>query len=192
MKILTFIILFLTAGSLFADVPNEITYSGRLREYGQPINAKRTLNFKIYTTADDIGMVWESGDVEVLVTSGIFTYKLTPNVDWRLKDLWIETVVSGKILKPREKITSQVYSLHSRTSEDIEKTAGSSINFKIGSETKSKIDTSGEFANFIGGTTYYTVPRLHRPPRRNHNVVRRHHPRRLALLRRHQRHPGFD
>lgn len=153
------LVLFFSVVSLFAEVPNEITYSGRLREYGQPINGTRTMNFRFYTTLSGAGFAWETGDVEVKVSSGIFSYPLKPSVDWRGTTFYIETVVSGKTLSPREKITSQAYALHSRTAEDIEKSNGSTINFKIGSEIKSKINSNGEFSSFIGGTTYYMVPR---------------------------------
>ena len=40
------------------------------------------------------------------VSSGAFSYALMPaTVDWRGKDFWIETVISGKVSLPREKIT---------------------------------------------------------------------------------------
>jgi hypothetical protein len=90
----------------------------------------------------------------------VFSCPLAPtNVDWTQKDYWIETVVSGKTLSPREKITSQVFALHSGTAEDLKKPTGTSINFTIGSDKKATLKSTGEFSSLIGGTTYYMVPR---------------------------------
>ncbi|PKK86436.1 MAG: hypothetical protein CVT48_01155 [Thermoplasmata archaeon HGW-Thermoplasmata-1] len=109
----------------FAEVPNEINYQGRLREYGQPITGNRTMSFKIYAVLSGGVPVWSSGDVVVAVTTGTFSYAMQPaGVDWRWKDFWVETTVSGKILSPREKLQASPYALHSRTAEDISKTSG--------------------------------------------------------------------
>ncbi|MDI6756685.1 MAG: tail fiber protein [Endomicrobiia bacterium] len=125
----------------FAEVPNEINYQGRLREYGQPITANRTMNFKIYAIETGGVPVWSSGDVVVAVTTGTFSYAMQPSgVDWRWKDFWLETTVSGKILSPREKIAAGVYALHSRTAEGITKTSGT-VTVTIGNMTELAVTT---------------------------------------------------
>lgn len=152
-------ILLLCASTLFAQVPDEITYQGRLREYGQPVTGTRVMSFKVYHTATGPGLDWESGNKTVKVSSGAFTCALSPDIDWCLQDYWIEAVVSGKTLSPREKLTAQVYALHSRTAEDIEKIAGSTISFTIGGERKAAISSGGEFSTLMNSTTFYMVPR---------------------------------
>jgi len=123
------------------EVPNEIHYQGRLREYGQPITGNRTMNFKIYAVETGGVPVWSSGDVIVSVTTGTFSYTLSPSgVDWRWKDFWVETTVSGKILAPREKIAAGVYAFHARTTEDISKTSGT-ITITIGNVPVISIST---------------------------------------------------
>ncbi|OGS03972.1 MAG: hypothetical protein A2204_07615 [Elusimicrobia bacterium RIFOXYA1_FULL_47_7] len=125
-----------------AEVPTEITYQGRLHEYNQPVTANRVMSFKIYDAASGGNQLWSSGDINISVQNGVFSYVLTPNLDWRTKNLWIETVVSSKILSPREKITAQGFALHSKTSEDIEKSAGT-IHFAIGSSTYASVSANG-------------------------------------------------
>jgi hypothetical protein len=156
-KIVAVMLLVVTCA--YADVPNEVTYQGRLREYDQPVSGTRTMNFRIYGSASGTGFLWESGNVDIVVTTGTFNYMMRPDVDWRVKDCWIETVVSGKTLTPREKITSQVFALHSRTSEDISKTDGNNINFTIGNTPKAILSSNGEFKSLVNGTTFYMVPR---------------------------------
>ncbi|OGS08813.1 MAG: hypothetical protein A2204_08320 [Elusimicrobia bacterium RIFOXYA1_FULL_47_7] len=141
-KIVFCFLLLLLSKPVLADVPVEITYQGRLQEYGQPVTADRTMSFKIFDALSGGGQMWSSGDVAVSVKNGVFSHVLRPNVDWRGGDFWLETVISGKILSPREKITSQAFSLHSRTSEDLEKSGGA-MHFSIGASTQVVITESG-------------------------------------------------
>ncbi|MBN1824277.1 MAG: hypothetical protein JW803_08165 [Endomicrobiales bacterium] len=120
---------------VFAEVPNEITYTGRLREYGQAASGTKTIRFTIYDASSGGNQKWTSGDVSVTVTNGVFTQTLSPNVDWRGGSFWIETIISGKVLSPREKLTTQVFALHSRTAEDVEKASGQNIHFSVGNST---------------------------------------------------------
>ncbi|MCX5782379.1 MAG: hypothetical protein NT145_06715 [Elusimicrobia bacterium] len=146
-------------GILFADVPNEIVYQGRLKEYGQPANGSRSMVFEIYPAASGGIASWSSGTQSVSVSSGIFSYILTPNVDWRGKDYWIQLTVNSKILSPREKITAQMYSLHSQTSEGFSEDAGHDITMTIGGSAVGNLSSVGEFKTFSAGTTYYMVPK---------------------------------
>jgi microcystin-dependent protein len=176
MRIASAVVLLFTVTALYADVPNEITYQGRLREYGQPVTGTRTMNFRIYRSATGPGTAWESGNVGVAVSSGTFAYTLTPDIDWRQKDYWIETTVSGKTLSPREKLSAQAYALHSRTAEDIEKPDGAPFHLAIGSNRHLSVQTSGnvgigntspdtklrvegEAKSLVNGTTFCMVPR---------------------------------
>lgn len=137
-----FILLFIFSSSLFAEVPNEITYQGRLKEASQVVTGTRTMCFKIYNVSEGGSDLWSSGNRSVNVKNGIFSEKLSPNVDWRSKDFWIETIIDNKILSPREKLTAQVFALHSRTSEDIEKSSGN-IHFAIAGSTYIVIGSTG-------------------------------------------------
>jgi hypothetical protein len=80
-------------------------------------------NFKIYDTCEGGTARWESGNRSIKLSSGVFAYIISPDesmADWRKKkDLWIQIVVDGKELLPREKITAQPYSFHSYSLENL-------------------------------------------------------------------------
>jgi hypothetical protein len=113
---------FVFAVIAFSEVPNEIGYNGRLKAYKTPVDGNLQINFKIYDAQSGGTTIWESGAQEVKLTSGIFSYRLKPDetkVDWRKKDLWLQVVVEGKELSPREKFTAQSYALHSKAAENL-------------------------------------------------------------------------
>lgn len=141
------------AGILYSEVPNEVIYTGRLREFGASVNGRRTMKFDIYATATGGASSWSTGNIDVMVSTGVFSCRLTPDIDWRKKDYWIETVIAGRILVPREKITAQIYALHSRTAEDIGKLSGQSINFKIGDNNYMSI-SEGRI-QIVSGALYF-------------------------------------
>ena len=134
-----------TAGYLYSQAPNEIRYNGKLKEFGEVTNGTKTMNFKIYDQLTGGTAKWESGGKSVKVSSGIFSYVFSPDetqIDWSKKDFYLEIVIDGKVLSPREKLTSVPYSLHSTSADNIT------------SKTKEQ-----DFSVNIGGTNYYLVPK---------------------------------
>jgi hypothetical protein len=150
-RIILALSLFTLAVSVYAAVPNQITYTGSLRSYGQPVSGNRTLTFNIYPAATGGTAAWTSNPVTVKVSSGTFSYNLTPNIDWRGMDYWLELIVGDKVLSPRTKLTAQAYAFHSRTAEDVEKSSGNSIHFAIGNSTYAVISSAGNIG--IGTTS---------------------------------------
>jgi len=164
--------LLLSAATAFADVPNQITYQGRLNEYGQATTGNKTMCFSIYQTATNGTPIWSSGDVSITVKNGLFSYHLIPTLDFSAGEYWLETTVSGKKLSPREKITSQFYALHSATAEDMKAPSGARIDFTVGATncaniTSSSMSVNGSFLATgnamiqgklgIGTTPQYTI-----------------------------------
>ena len=145
-----FFIIFAT-GYLYSQAPNEIRYNGKLKEYGEVTNGTKTMKFKIYDQLTGGTAKWESNETQIQVTNGIFSYTFSPDetsVDWSKKDFYLEIVIEGKVLSPREKLTSVPYSLHSTS-------ATHSINAdNITSKTKGQ-----DFSVNIGGTNFYMVPK---------------------------------
>lgn len=143
-----FIALFFIAGFvtyLCAQAPNEIRYNGKLKEFRQETNGTKIMNFKIYDQLTGGTAQWESGEKSVKVSSGIFSYTFSPDatqVDWSKKDFYLELVIDGKVLSPREKLTSVPYSLHSTTADNITP------------KTQNE-----DFFVKIGETNYYLVPK---------------------------------
>ena len=141
------IALFVVSGMLsclYAQSPNEIRYNGKLKEFRQETNGTKTMNFKIYDQLTGGTAKWESGEKSVKVSSGIFSYTFSPDtaqVDWSKKDFYLELVIDGKVLSPREKLTSVPYSLHSTTADNITP------------KTQNE-----DFFVKVGETNYYLVP----------------------------------
>ncbi len=160
-KVFIFIFLLSAVSFAYADVPNEIRYNGKIKEYRVEVNGTRNINFKIYDTLTGGTAKWESGSKSVIVSSGIFSYTLSPDislVDWRGKDYYLEIEIDGKKLEPREKLTSVPYALHSNTAENITVKSDAEFSVKIGSN-KQLIVNSNEIKSIIGTTEYYMVPK---------------------------------
>ncbi|MDR1941133.1 MAG: phage tail protein [Endomicrobium sp.] len=149
----------------YAEVTNEIRYSGRLKAYQAPVNGQTTLRFTLYGDENGINSLWTSGDMQVSVTSGIFTCILRPeNVDWRKKDVWLELRVNGNTLLPREKVMAQMYAIHSYSAEklssngEIEVKAGNTV-FYIGAKNNKAYvrDEGSSEVKYIEGVPAGTV-----------------------------------
>ncbi|MBQ2219766.1 MAG: hypothetical protein II417_03100, partial [Elusimicrobia bacterium] len=72
-KSLLMIFFVFIANLVIADVPNEIRYNGKLKEYRTEVNANKNMNFKIYDQLTGGTAKWESGNKSVVVSSGIFS-----------------------------------------------------------------------------------------------------------------------
>jgi microcystin-dependent protein len=121
----------------FSGVPNEMRYNGRLRSYQTLVDGKINFNFKIYDQAESGTAIWESGNKYLQVSNGIFSFDINPDktkVDWRKENLWLQLVVEGKELEPREKLMAYPYSFHSRTSEGLSVNTNDDIEIEVGSE----------------------------------------------------------
>ena len=64
----------------YSNVPNEIRYSGRLKNYNALVNAPVAFNFKIYNQESDGTALWESGNQPIQVSSGLFSYVIKPDL----------------------------------------------------------------------------------------------------------------
>jgi len=88
---------------LFADIPVEINYTGFLCEFGQPVSGQRNVELKIYTQATGAIPIWSSGVMTVDASSGVFRCIISPNINFRDGNFWIETVVNNKIFFTKTK-----------------------------------------------------------------------------------------
>ncbi|MDR2426785.1 MAG: phage tail protein [Endomicrobium sp.] len=134
-KILLLLLMFFIFAAVgFAEVPNEIRYTGRLKSYQTLVNDTVSMTFKLYYNETGGNSVWSSNAVNVSVSSGIFTYVLKPTgVDWSKGDIWLELTVGTNILTPREKLMAQPYSFHSATAEKLY--SNNEISIQIGTTT---------------------------------------------------------
>jgi len=112
-RILILLFIAVSAVSVYAGAPSEIRYNGKLKAYGSDANGVKTMNFLIFDGLTGGSLLWQSGNQSVSVSSGIFTYVMQPsNVNWQIKDCYIEVVIDGKVMTPREKFTSVPYAMH--------------------------------------------------------------------------------
>ncbi len=141
-KLFCCMLFILCSTKILSEVPNEFQYTGFLREFGKPVTDKRGIIFNIYTQPTGGTPVWSSGEVMVDVSSGVFSCVLSPNIDLRDGNYWIETVISGKIFSPRQKIMPQVFALHSNTAEHLSNK--SDIHFVVLNTTCAVLTQSGD------------------------------------------------
>ena len=59
--------------------------------------------------------------MNINVSSGIFNCVISPNIDFRDGNFWIETTVNNKIFSPRQKVTPQMLAILSKTAENLSK-----------------------------------------------------------------------
>jgi len=112
-KILILMFVMICAASVYAGAPSEIRYNGKLKTYGSDANGSKNMNFLIFDGLTGGSLLWQSGVQSVSVSSGIFSYVMQPsNVNWQVKDCYLEVVIDGKVMTPREKLTSVPYAIH--------------------------------------------------------------------------------
>ena len=157
-KSLLMIFLVFIANLVIADVPNEIRYNGKLKEYRTEVNANKNMNFKIYDQLTGGTAKWESGNKSVVVSSGIFSVVLNPDIDWRGKDYYLEIEINSKKLEPREKLTAVPYSLHSNTTESARVKENSEFSVTVGNDKRFVVDSNGA-KTIIGNTEYFMIPK---------------------------------
>lgn len=124
---------------IYATVPNEIAYQGRIREYNQLITGSKDIEIAIFSQETGGSAVYTQTFNNTAVVNGIFNVMLSPTVDWRNGNHWLQTTISGKILSPRTLITSDFYALHAKTAEGISVLDGDEITLTIGSSPVVKV-----------------------------------------------------
>ena len=97
-----------------ADVPDEITYQGRLLLSGAPVTTATSIVFRLYQTSGGGSAVWTETHGSVTPDSnGIYTVVLgsTVAISDSYDALWLELEVVGNTLTPRKKLTSAPFVL---------------------------------------------------------------------------------
>jgi len=123
------------------SVPGSVVYQGRVEKDNAPLNGLVHIIFKIYQYQTGGTPLWTSEEFLTEAKSGIFSITFQPPIDILSKgnQLYLEVVIEGEALSPREAIESVVYSLVAKKLED-----GSSVHFSSITVGKhSVVDTSG-------------------------------------------------
>jgi len=160
----------------FAEVPCKINYQGRLIKDNVPVDGTKTMRFSIYDSAVGPTLLWTSGDVSVEVHNGLFRYVLDLSSidDWSAgQALYLEVIVDGETLTPREELSAYPYAINSHllegeTKEYFLNTSGETqtkqgnlnIIGNVGIGTAShgaRLDVQGEPNNAQGGISLGTL-----------------------------------
>ena len=119
-KVLLFSFIFSTLypfpSTLSAEVPVKFTYQGNIRQNGFLVTGNRDILFRIYDSSHAVvaDALWISPVNTVSVSTGVFKVDLEPSIaDWESGNLWLELVIEGTTLSPREEVTSSPYAINS-------------------------------------------------------------------------------
>ncbi|MCL2484458.1 MAG: phage tail protein [Endomicrobia bacterium] len=121
MKKISLILLFLFVFSQFGicEVTNEIRYNGRLKSYTMPSVGERILKFEYYDASSGGKFLGEEIHNVTPTADGVFSVILRPDINWQKENnVWLQLSVDSKPMSPREKIMSQPFAQHSKTSDN--------------------------------------------------------------------------
>ena len=112
-----------------AEAPNLFTYQGRLKEGGQAVSGNRAVEIFV-CNAESGPTCYTSGSQSVAVSNGLFrsTFSIPSAANFGAGDWWLEIKVGADTLIPRERLTSNAYSLFAATAayaENISAATGS-------------------------------------------------------------------
>lgn len=122
--VLTIALLGLLSAIAVAEVPQHISYQGRLTDAtGAPLDATASIVFTIYDSPTGSPGIWYSGSQSVIVENGLFTYQLG-SVNPLPDDIFADTlrwlgirVGNDDEISPRTKLTSVSYAYHALRSD---------------------------------------------------------------------------
>ncbi len=122
---------------VLADVPGQINYQGQLTDdLGVPVpDGTYTMQFHLFETETGVDELWNSPNGEeqvVTVTGGIYTVQLGA-VEPLYSSIfdggtaWLEVVVEGEKLSPRQQVTATAYALKAGDADTLEGSASSAF-----------------------------------------------------------------
>ena len=122
--LLSLSILLISLAYSFAEVPCKINYQGRLIKDNVPVDGTKTMVFSIYAVATGGSPIWTSENVSVEVHNGLFRYVIgsggtdLSGMDWTAgQALYLEVVIDGDTLTPREELSAYPYAINSHLLE---------------------------------------------------------------------------
>ncbi len=97
-----------------AELTKQMTYQGQLTDSGgNPVNDTRNMVFRLYTADTGGSPIWEETHNNVQVDNGLFNVVLGANTALDEANfhqpLWLETVVAGETLIPRQPLMGAPY-----------------------------------------------------------------------------------
>ncbi len=127
MKKLSMFYVFLTvslaAAFVHAAIPQTVNYQGYLTDAdGLPLNGAFSMEFQIYDAEIEGALLWSEQQTEVAVDSGLFHVLLGDAVPIDLtfdEPYWLEIIVEGEPLAPRQALTSVGQAFKAADADDV-------------------------------------------------------------------------
>ncbi|MGB9561758.1 MAG: hypothetical protein ACPL6C_02990, partial [bacterium] len=133
---------------LISAIPRFLNYQGKLTDSsGAGVNDTVLMVFRLYTSETGGAPIWEETNPEVFVRQGLFSVQLglinsfPDSVNFSVP-YWLEVVVNGETLAPRERLSSAPYAIRARSVDepvisyssqmDTTRRRGSNIVFRAG------------------------------------------------------------
>lgn len=130
-------ILSMTAGAAWATAPNVLTYQGRLLESGSPVSGTRTIDMQLCDSLSG-GLCYDSGSQAVGVVNGVFKTTFTlatapalPAEGLASGSWFLQTIINGVTLSPREQLTSAPYAVLASSAETLTPPSAASAGVEI-------------------------------------------------------------
>lgn len=108
-----------------AEAPNVLTYQGRLKENGAPVNGTRSVEILLCPTESGAGCE-PTGPQGVSISSGLFrtTFTVPSAVNLRTGNWYLEVKVGAQTLSPRERLTASPYAVLASSASTLVPRAG--------------------------------------------------------------------
>lgn len=112
--------LFLIPIDAYAQAPNVLTYQGRLEESGTPVTGSRSVDVRLCDALTG-GACTNTGAQGVSVDGGLFrtTFTVPAAVNLGTGNWFLEVVIGGATLSPRERLSSTPFSLVSSSATSL-------------------------------------------------------------------------
>ncbi len=110
----------LTAAIIFAT-PQRLNYQGYITQSGLPMSGPATMEFRLFDADTGGAQLCSTNPQAVTVTRGRFNYEIGSEaggcdlaaIDWAGSNVFLEVVVGGQTLTPRERVVPAAMSLNS-------------------------------------------------------------------------------
>lgn len=89
-----------------ATIGDAITFQGYLTDENDvPLSGNYTMRFQIYNAQSGGALLWDSGNINIVVNDGLFETRLGITTDiFNGEALWVAQTIGGELLTPRQEI----------------------------------------------------------------------------------------
>jgi hypothetical protein len=106
----TFACLFVSVSSAYSQTTS-FTYQGRLTDTSIPASGSYSMEFRLFSVATGGTVIATQAHPNVSVTNGVFTVPLDFSNNFDGGDRYLEIVVGGTVLTPRQQVRSTPYAI---------------------------------------------------------------------------------